>query len=140
MGCGASHSRVEPTSDGTFVNLRNLEKGISLAGALAPTTQLSVVTHDGRVQSVLDLTPITDASTCLHSFARRDERRNFNEPTFNSIRALRDSTLRDEPRSLIESTYRYSAITRESWVGKSSEVLELSRTTRISNTSTRSEP
>ena len=136
MGCGASHSRVEPTSDGTFVNLRNLEKGISLAGALAPTTQFGVVTHDG----VVYLTPITDASTCLHSFARRDERRSFNEPTFNSIRALRDSTLRDEPRSLIESTYRDSAITRESWVGKSSEVLELSRTTRISNTSTRSEP
>ena len=124
---------MEPTSDGTFVNLRNLEKGISLAGALAPTTQFGVVTHDG----VVYLAPITDDSTCLHSFARRDERRNFNEPTFNS---LQDSTLRDEPRSLIESTYRYSAITRESWVGKSSEVLELSRTTRISNTSTRSEP
>ena len=136
MGCGASHLRVEPTSNGTgaFVHLRNLEKGISLAGALAPTTQFGVVTHDG----VVYLAPTTDASTCLHSFARRDERRNFNEPTFN--RALQDSTLRDEPRSLIESTYRYSAITRESWVGKSSEVLELSRTTRMSNTSTRSEP
>ena len=127
---------MEPTSNGTgaFVHLRNLEKGISLAGALAPTTQFGVVTHDGDVY----LAPTTDASTCLHSFARRDERRNFNEPTFN--RALQDSTLRDEPRSLIESTYRYSAITRESWVGKSSEVLELSRTTRMSNTSTRSEP
>ncbi len=127
---------MEPTSNGTgaFVHLRNLEKGISLAGALAPTTQFGVVTHDG----VVYLAPTTDASTCLHSFARRDERRNFNEPTFN--RALQDSTLRDEPRSLIESTYRYSAITRESWVGKSSEVLELSRTTRMSNTSTRSEP
>ena len=126
---------MEPTSNGTgaFVHLRNLEKGISLAGALAPTTQFGV-THDG----VVYLAPTTDASTCLHSFARRDERRNFNEPTFN--RALQDSTLRDEPRSLIESTYRYSAITRESWVGKSSEVLELSRTTRMSNTSTRSEP
>ena len=126
---------MEPTSNGTgaFVHLRNLEKGISLAGALAPTTQFGVVTHDG----VVYLAPITDDSTCLHSFASRDERRNFNEPTFNS---LQDSTLRDEPRSLIESTYRYSAITRESWVGKSSEVLELSRTTRISNTSTRSEP
>ena len=126
---------MEPTSNGTgaFVHLRNLEKGISLAGALAPTTQFGVVTHDG----VVYLAPITDDSTCLHSFARRDERRNFNEPTFNS---LQDSTLRDEPRSLIESTYRYSAITRESWVGKSSEVLELSRTTRMSNTSTRSEP
>ena len=126
---------MEPTSNGTgaFVHLRNLEKGISLAGALAPTTQFGVVTHDG----VVYLAPITDDSTCLHSFARRDERRNFNEPTFNS---LQDSTLRDEPRSLIESTYRYSAITRESFVGKSSEVLELSRTTRMSNTSTRSEP
>ena len=127
---------MEPTSNGTgaFVHLRNLEKGISLAGALAPTTQFGVVTHDG----VVYLAPTTDASTCLHSFARRDERRNFNEPTFN--RALQDSTLRDEPRSLIESTYRYSAITRESFVAKSSEVLELSRTTRMSNTSTRSEP
>ena len=58
---------------------------VSLAGALAPKTQLGVVTHDGAAYLKA---PTTDAGTGPDSFIQ-GVFRSFNEPTY-STRALRN--------------------------------------------------
>ena len=58
MGSAASHSRVEPIDyGGAFVHLRDLKKGVSLAGAMAPKkVQFSIAARDGAAY----LAPIVD--------------------------------------------------------------------------------
>ena len=65
MGSAASHSRVEPIDDScAFVHLRNLKKGVSLAGVMAPKeVQFSTAARDGAAY----VAPIVDVCPCTRS-------------------------------------------------------------------------
>lgn len=153
MGCGHSLPR---TSNGTgaFVQLRNLDKGISLAGALAPKKQFEVVARNG----VAYLAPITDPTASLRGsrdgtrartsrdtteVARRDScphRRLSSTTVVDSVTA---SSPFDKPhigsvRPDIDPTFRSVATkaSRDHSEQGNRSVLELSRTTRVSTTST----
>ena len=154
MGCGASHPRVEPTNDGTgaFVHLRNLETGVSLAGILAPTTQFDVAAPRNGVAY---LTPITDPTARdsldeTRPWTRRDStevaRRDSYQHRRLSSTAVVDGIspfVHESPAHIelvTDPTFR-SVATKASRDSSSERgkpsVLELSRTTRVSTTSTR---
>ena len=155
MGCGVSLPQSLPrTSDGTgaFVHLRNLDKGISLAGALAPKKQFKVVARNG----VAYLAPITDPTASLRGsrdgtrartsrdtteVAHRDScphRRlssttvvdglvsPFDKPHIGSVRPDTDPTFRSVA----------TKASRDHSERGNPSVLELSRTTRVSTMST----
>ena len=68
MGSAASHSRVEPTDDGAFVHLRNLKKGVPLAGVMAPKeVQFSFSALDGAayLAPIVDVCPRTSSCRAL---------------------------------------------------------------------------
>jgi hypothetical protein len=144
MGCGASHAhgasypRVEPTSDGTgaFVHLRNLEKGISLAGVLAPKKQFEVAARNG----VAYWAPITDptASTEVACRDSYQHRRLSSAAVVDGMSPFFYELPHIEP--VTDPTFRSvatKASPRDSSERGKPSVLELSHTTRVSTTSTR---
>ena len=155
MGCGASLPQSLPrTSDGTgaFVHLRNLDKCISLAGALAPKKQFKVVARNGvaylapitnptaslwgsrdgtRARTSRDTTKVAHRDSCPH---RRLSSTTivdglvspFDKPHIGSVRPDTDPTFRSVA----------TKASRDHSERGNPSVLELSRTTRVSTMST----
>jgi len=156
MGCGASLPQSLPrTSDGTgaFVHLRNLDKGTSLAGALAPKKQFKVVARNG----VAYLAPITNPTASLRGspdgtrartsrdtteVARRDScphRRLSSTTVVDGLVSPFDKPHIDSVRPDTDPpTFRSLATkaSRDHSERGNPSVLELSRTTRVSTMST----
>ena len=114
MGSAASHSRVEPTDDGAFVHLRNLKKGVPLAGVMAPKeVQFSFSALDGaaylapRVYPSLHtensgsrLAPIVDVCPRTSSCRALDDSDNTPSTTAPDERCRTDSLQSSPSREL----------------------------------------